>query len=196
MRNKVAFKVLSILLFVMPAFGGNEPDPIYTPKVFFDTTRAVKSLKRYDKDTAKFLEKVEILLREKFLEYLTRKEVYLLLKDGIGSDLTVFYTFPRAEVRALVLKEETDTGWHYRFGYRIDLDLALYVFRTSSNPDLLLYKVYNFQRYHPPDGGYLPVSTSLAEVIATNLFLRMEKDLDKVLEEEKKRLEYYRNLGK
>ncbi len=196
MRSKIAFKLLALLLFIMPAFGGSEPDPIYTPKVFFDTTQAVKSLKRYDKNTAKFLEKVEILLREKLLGYLTREGVYLLLKDGIGSDLTVFYTFPRAEVQSLVLKEETDTGWRYRFGYRIDLDLALYVFRTSPNPKMVFYKVYNFQKYHPPSGEYLPVSTTLAEVIATNLFLRVERDLDKVLEEEKKRLEYYRNLGK
>lgn len=193
MWSKIAFKLLlGLLIWVLPLLG---EDLIYTPKVFFDTTQPVKSLKEYNKPTAEFLKAVSKLLEEKLIEHLLQRKVVLLLKNGIGSDITFFYTFPEAKIYKITLYKEEGTRKYYRYGYRLDISLALYVFKTETNPQLLCYRVYRFRRYFPPTGEYLPIYLSLAEPIAESFYLNVVKDLDSVIEKVKEKLNYYRQLG-
>ena len=184
------------LLMVVPIFGENINNPVYVPKIFFDTVQTQNSIKHYDKATALFLSRISSSLKEKILSFLISKGVDLYLKTGIGSDYTIFYTFPRAYIKQLSLKEETNTGFKYSFGYKISVDLALYIFKSSSNPRLVCYKVFKFERYYPPAGEYLPLYTSLADAIAETFYLKLEPLLQDFLTKEKKKLEYYKNLGK
>ena len=187
------FKTFVGLLASLPLFGG---DIIYTPKVFFDTSRSLQSVKSYSKATAQFLSLIDKDLREKITEHLLQKGVVLLFKNGIGSDLTVFYTFPQAYIYKISLKKEIGTTTYWRYGYRVDITLALYVFKNPSNPRLVLYKTYKYTKYYPPEGEYLPLNVQMARIIATVFYQKLVKELDKVIEEEKKRLEHYKNLGK
>jgi hypothetical protein len=191
-KGKV-FKTFAVFLLSLPLFG---EDIIYTPKVFFDTTKPSQSLKAYPKATAQFLSAVDKELREKITRHLLKRGAILLFKSGIGSDLTVFYTFPQAYLYKLSVKREEGTATYWRYGYTADISLALYVFKTSSNPRLIFYKTYRFNRYRPPQGESLPLSIQLARQVASSLYRQLEADLDRVIEEEKKRLEYYKNLGK
>ena len=195
MRRVIISNLLAIFS-VFPLFGRETPNPVYTPKIFFDTVQSVKSIKRYDNQTAAFLQRLSSSLREKLLQFFTSQGIYLYLKDGLGSDYTLFYTFPRTYIKAISLKEETDNGFKYSFGYKISIDLALYIFKTSSNPQLVCYKVFSFNRYYPPSSQYLPLYTSLADSVAETFYLQMEPFLKDFLKREKQKLEYYRNLGK
>ncbi|HID79767.1 MAG TPA: hypothetical protein EYP42_04495 [Aquificales bacterium] len=191
-KGKV-FKTLVGLLLSFPLFGG---DVIYTPKVFFDTSRSLQSVKSYDRATAQFLSLIDKDLRGGITDHLLRKGIVLLLKNGIGSDLTVFYTFPQAYIYKISLKKEIGTTTYWRYGYRVDITLALYVFKNPSNPRLVLYRTYRYVKYYPPKGEYLPLNVQMARAIATAFYQKLTKELDHVIEEEKKRLEYYKNLGK
>ena len=193
MWSRITSKLLlGLTLFLSTLLG---EDLIYTPKVFFDTTQPIRSLKGYDKPTAEFLRTISKLLEEKLVEHLLQKRVVLLLKTGIGSDITFFYTFPEAKIYKITLYREEGTRKYYRYGYRLDISLALYVFKTGANPQLLCYKVYRFRRYFPPTGEYLPIYLSLAEPIADSFYLNVVKDLDAVIEKVREKLNYYRQLG-
>ncbi len=199
MWSRRIFKLLLGFLLVTSFLRGQEL--IYTPKVFFDTTKPFQSLKRYDKATARFLDLIARRLEQRLIEHLLdRKEVILLLKSGIGSDITLFYTFPDAKVYKLSLYSERgnpDVGLHkvYRYGYRIDITLALYIFETAPTPRLLFYRTYRFLRYYPPKGEYLPPYPALAEPVADSFFLAMRKDIDPFIEKLREKLQYYKHLG-
>ena len=193
MWSKIISKALfGLILLSLPLWG---KDLVYTPKVFFDTTKPLQSVGRYDNQTAEFLRVVSQRLEEKLLEHLTQKGIVLMLKNGIGSDITLFYTFPEAKVYKISLYREEGTRKYYRFGYRVDITLALYVFKTSENPQLVCYKTYRFLRYYPPKGEYLPSYLSLAEPIAESFYLKVVKDIDGAIERVKKELQYYKRLG-
>ena len=199
MWSRRIFKLLWGFLFLTLPLWGQEL--IYTPKVFFDTTKPFESIKRYDNATAVFLDFIARRLEQRLIEHLLdKKGVVLLLKSGIGSDITLFYTFPQAKIYKLSLYSELgnpDVGLHksYRYGYRIDITLALYIFETSTSPRLLFYRTYRFLRYYPPKGEYLPPYPALAEPIADSFFLNMVKDIDRFIEQLKRKLEYYKRLG-
>jgi len=193
---RVIVSNLLCFLIAVPLFGRDVNNPVYVPKIFFDTVQTENSIKRYDKATATFLNRISSALREKLLSFLTSKGADLYLKTGIGSDYTIFYTFPRAYIKQLSLKEETSTGFKYSFGYKISVDLAFYIFKSSTNPRLICYKVFKFERYYPPEGDYLPLYTSLADAIAETFYLKLEPLLQDFLAKEKEKLEYYKNLGK
>ena len=189
------FKAVTVVLLslALTSFGG---DSIYTPKVFFDTSKPVVSIRGYDKATAQFLTLINRYLKEKITEHLLRKGIILLFKNGIGSDLTVFYTFPHAYVYKISLKKEIGTTTYWNYGYRIEIALSLYVFKTSSNPQLIYYKTFRFAKYYPPKGEYLPLNLQIAEVVASVFYRKLSKELDKIIEEERKYLNYYKNLGR
>jgi hypothetical protein len=187
------FKTFAVFFLTLPLFGG---DIIYTPKVFFDTSQPLQSLKAYNKATARILSLIDKELREKITEHLLQKGVILLFKSGVGSDLTIFYTFPQAHIYKLSAKREEGTVTYWRYGYTADISLAFYIFKTSSNPRLIFYKTYRFNRYNPPRGKTLPLNIQLAREAADFFYRNLEKDVDRTIEEEKKELEYYKNLGR
>jgi len=193
MWKRGIFNVLfGFLLLTIPAWG---KDLIYTPKVFLDTAQPLRSIKKYDKPTAQFLNTISEVIKEKLIEHLLQKKVILLLENGIGSDITLFYTFPNAKVYKITLYSEEGTRKYYRFGYKFDISVALYIFKSGPNPTLLCYKVYHFRRYFPPSGEYLPVYISFAEPIGESFYLKMVKDIDNVIDKVKEKLEYYKRLG-
>jgi hypothetical protein len=194
MWNGKIFKFLTALVLGFLTFAGEE-NPIYTPKVFFDTTQPVESLKKYDKNTAGFLKVIATTLNEELLQYLNRKGVIVYIKQGIGSDYTIFYTFPQAYIHKLSQLKEINQNKYYSYGYRVDINLALYVFKTSTNPQLVFYRTYHFLRYYPPKGQYLPLVQSLAEPIAESFYINLVKDLNPLIEKWKKGFKYYKHLG-
>ena len=184
--------LLGLSLLTATLWGG---DLVYTPKVFFDTTKPLQSVNRYDNQTGEFLRALSQRLGERLLEHLTQKGIVLMLKNGIGSDVTLFYTFPHAAVNKISLFREEGTRRYYRFGYRVDITLALYAFKTSENPQLVCYKTYRFLKYYPPQGEYLPHYLSLVEPIAESLYLKMAGDIDGIIERVEGELRYYKRLG-
>jgi hypothetical protein len=104
--------------------------------------------------------------------------------DGIVTD-----TLPNA-----TFKVKLDTGHEY--GYRVDITLALYVFKTSTNPQLVFYRTYHFLRYYSPKGQYLPLLQSLTEPIAESFYINLVRDLDPLIEKWKRKFKHYEELGK
>ncbi len=192
-KGKICKLLPAVLLSLSTFAGGNL---VYTPKVFFDTVQTAESLKHYDKNTQGFLKMVSQTLTEKLLQYLTRKGIALYIKQGVGSDFTVFYTFPQAYIYKLSQLKEINGNRYYSYGYRVDITLSLYVFKTSTNPQLVFYKTYHFLRYFPPSGEYLPIAQSLAEPIAETFYLNVVKDLDPLIDRWKREFKHYEELGK
>jgi len=196
MRRITVFKLL-FLIFALHIFAAELNNPVYTLKIYFDTKETDNSIKKFPKGTARFLREISKTLNEKLLQFFLSQNIHLYLKRGLASDYTVLYTFPKAYIQAISLKEqESDNFIKYSYGYKISVDVALYIFKTSSNPQLVCYKVFSFKRYYPPSSQYLPVFTSLSEGIAEIFFLQMKSVLKNFIGKEKEKLEYYRNIGK
>ena len=187
------FKPLLLLLFPLFSFAEN---PVYKLKIYLPLGETVKSIKTYPKNTARFLNIIAERLREYLIADLKAQNVELFFKNGIGSDYTLFFTFPQASVYKISQLVERGNRKTYHYGYRIDLTLAVYIFTSSEEPELVYYKTYRVQRYHPPSGQYLPVDISLAEAAAESLHLKVYKDLCGFIKREQKRLKYYEELGK
>ena len=185
----------TLLVFLLPLLTFAE-NPVYKLKIYLPFGETAKSVKSYPEPTAKFLGVIAERLREYLISDLKREGVELYFKNGIGSDYTLFFTFPQAYIYKISQYTERGNAKYYKYGYRIDLTLAVYIFTSSDRPKLVYYKTYRVSKYHPPSGEYLPINVSLAEAIAEALHLRVYKDLCGFVKEEQKRLKYYENLGK
>ena len=77
----------------------NNRDILYTPKIFLDDTATIKSIEKYDNSTDQFLIDIYKTLKSKLLYYLlTQKDLIVIFRQGIGSDYTITYTFPTAQI--------------------------------------------------------------------------------------------------
>ena len=187
------FKTLIIFLLPLLTFAEN---PAFKLKIYLPFGETEKSVKSYPEPTAQFLGLIAERLKEYLINDLREEGVSLYFRNGIGSDYTLFFTFPQASIYKISQYSERGNLKLYRYGYRIDLTLAVYLFTSSDRPRLVYYKTYRVLKYHPPSGEYLPFDISLAEAIAEALHLKIYKDLCGFVKKEQKKLQYYENLGK
>ena len=173
----------------------NGGDELYQLKLYLDLQTPKKEIfERYSKQTAEFLFNLAREVNRALKEELLSEDVVLFFRNGLPSDYTITYSFPRAYIKEISQTEEINGNRYTRFGLKIDIDLALYVFKTSVPPRLVYYKVYSYRKYIPPKGDYLPTYTSLTEFIGKSFSLQIVKDLRKFIRKEKAELEFYKNI--
>ena len=100
----------------------NNRDILYTPKIFLDDTATIKSIEKYDNSTAQFLIDIYKTLKSKLLYYLlTQKDLIVIFRQGIGSDYTITYTFPTAQIWKISQYSQIGYKKFYRYGYKMNI---------------------------------------------------------------------------
>jgi hypothetical protein len=188
-------KLLVLILPLLVFATDNSTDTLYQLKLYFDLRTPKKEIfKNYSNQTAEFLNIISQEINKILKEKLLSEDVILYFQNGLPSDYTITYTFPRAYIKEITQTEEVNGNSYTKLGLKVDIDLAFYVFKTAVPPQLIFYKVYSYRKYIPPKGNYLPLYTSLAEFIGKAFSLQIVRDLQGFIKKEKAKLEFYKKI--